>query len=225
MYRNNIIVDKNNNVLKLIILILSKKNKYQDSKKSKNTIISVSGVESQRTETAKIVLYLFAAFCSGIKGGIELTNYITLSKKTLKNRQPLRKVIKRLSEIKICYYNNNFKKEKQLLFKNLHLMDGVIYYRINSFFESKLNPRGAGHRSRYIPEIIFQDEKYKYPAKKQIRLILLSSLYIKEFTKSDLKNQRKIYPIFELIEEHLGISDHRFLLNVIEEYLDEINSI
>ena len=203
----NIIVDKNMNVLRLIILILSKKDEYKDIKKEKNTLISISGVEKNRTELCKLILYLFTHFCSKSKKEATLEDYINFTNREIRNPQKIRKAIKSLSDLEICYYNNNFKQETEPLFTKVFLKKKIIHFEIGSFFKTKLQFQGAGHRSVSFPSIIFKNLGLKNQKEEKVKFIVYTFLFFYEYSAADINNKKKMKHISLIIKDYFNFDD------------------
>lgn len=223
MYENcNLIVEKNINLLRLIILILSSKDEYADIKKEKNTLISIGGIGKNRNEMCKLILYLFTHFCSKSKKEATLEDYMNFTNRQLRNPQKIRETIKSLSNLEICYYNNNFKQETEPLFTKVFLKKKIIYYEIGSFFKTKLQFQGAGHRSVSFPSIIFKNLGLKNQKEEKVKFIVFTFLFFYEYSAADINNKKKMKHISLIIKDYFNFNDAhiiKMINEVKEKYL------
>ena len=175
----------------------------------KDTLISLSGAEKLKLEDAKRILYLFSHHCSRFAENVTIDDYLEVTDRTMQNKDPIRRSVKRLSALRIIYLDHNGKRQKQKLFKRCELKRGKITYRINSFFETKLSVRGRGHREQKVKTFLFKDKQYRSYRYNSIRLVVLLNLMFclddsnsidKEILVSETEN------IIALINDHF---DHR----------------
>lgn len=213
---NCIILDQNRNLLRLILLILSSKKDLQIKNiRKKNLLTSISGIDSQELETARLVLYLFNQYCSNSKHELTIDDYLKLTNRKLKNRQPLREAIRIARNIEIVYYDNDSRIKKEKLFKKCDLSAGVVCFEPGSFFASKLSLRAKNHVEIPTYEFIYWSVDYRQHLRNKIRLIVMCYLCQEcfEITKDDFEIHFNEFEkqIKELI--HDSFDDHRMTFN------------
>ena len=175
----------------------------------KDTLLSLSGAEKLKLEDAKMILYLFSQHCSRFAEEVTIDDYLEMTGRTMQNKDPIRRSVKRLSALRIIYLDHNGKRQKQKLFEMCELKRGKISYRINSFFETKLSVRGRGHKEQKVKAFLFKDKQFRSYRFNSIRLVvLLDLLYC--FDDSNLIDKETLVSeterIIALINDHF---DHR----------------
>lgn len=213
---NCIIKDQNRNLLRLIIMLLSSKKELQNKNiRKKNILISVSGIDSQKLETARLILYIFNQYCSCEKHELNIGDYLKLTNRELKNRQPLREVVKIARNIEIVYYDNDSKIKREKLFKKCDLSAGVVCFEPGSFFASKLSSRAKNHVEIPMYEFIYWSVDYRHHLRNKIRLIVMFYLCheCSEITNDELEIHFDEFEkqIKELI--HDSFDDNRLTFN------------
>lgn len=175
----------------------------------KDTLLSFSGAEKLKLEDAKMILYLFSQHCSRFAEEVTIDDYLEMTVRTMQNKDPIRRSVKRLSALRIIYLDHNGKRKEQRLFKMCELKRGKITYQINSFFKSKLSIRGRGHREQKVKAFLFKDKQYRSYRYNSIRLVvLLDLMYCLDDSNSIDKEilVLETEKIIALINEHF---DHR----------------
>lgn len=170
-----IILDERRSLLNLILLVLSSCQTLGTQNK-KDTLLSLSGAEKLKLEDAKMILYLFCHHCSRSAEEVTVDEYLKTTGRTMQNKDPIRRSVKRLSDLRIIYLDHNGKRQEQKLFKECKLKRGKITYQINSFYEAKLKAQGRGHRKKELEEVVFIDECYRSFRFNSIRLIVMLHL-------------------------------------------------
>ncbi len=172
-----IILDEHRAVFNLILLMVSDKTKlYRIEHDDRDCLLAISTHEKLRLEDAKLALFLFYHHCSVLMQEVTIENYLKMTGRTMKNVDPIRRSIKRLGALKITYLDHNGKRQNEKLFKTCELQRGKIVYRINAFFEAKLNKQGRGHRKRGLYDYIFRDDSYRAYTQNAIRLLVMLNL-------------------------------------------------
>ncbi len=131
-----------------------------------------------------MILYLFSHHCSRSAEEVTIDEYLKTTGRTMQNKDPIRRSVKRLSDLKIIYLDHNEKRQEQKLFKECKLKRGKITYQINSFYEAKLKAQGRGHRKKELEEVVFIDECYRSFRFNSIRLIVM--LHLIYYSMDDL---------------------------------------
>ena len=168
-------------------MILSGRNELPGEKR-KNSLVTVTGIESQRLEVATLILYLFSCYCSDQVSSIN--DYRRMTNRSLSNNHLIRSAIKRLNDISIGFYDNDFKLRSQSLFEfcsppSPQKAGDPIAFRINTFFASKLSIIGKGHVEIPLAPIVLKMPDYRHHLKNRIRLCVLLKLSV-QFGSSQL---------------------------------------
>jgi len=171
-----VILENSKSILKLILLVLSGQKEILDSDHTKDTLIAISTREKLKLEDAKLILYLFCQHCSRFAGEVTLDDYLAMTGRTMQNKDPIRRSIRRLSDLRIIYLDHNGKRQEQRLFKACELKRGKIIFQINSFFKSKLSAQGRNHREQRVKAFLFRDKKFRSYRYNSIRLMVLLNL-------------------------------------------------
>lgn len=171
-----VVIENSKSILKLILLVLSGQKEILDSDHTKNTLIAISTREKLKLEDAKLIFYLFSYCCSGFEKDASITDYLAMTGRTMQNKDPIRRSVKRLASLRIIYLDHNGKRQEQRLFKFCELKRGKIIYQVNSFFEGKLNIHGRGHREIEMKRFVFVDENHKSYRQNSIRLLVMLNL-------------------------------------------------
>ena len=204
-----IILDERRSLLELILLVLACHKKTIGTHHKKDTLLSLSGAEKLKLEDAKMILYLFSQHCSRFAEEVTIDDYLEMTGRTMQNKDPIRRSVKRLSALRIIYLNHNGKTQEQKLFKMCKLKRGKITYRINSFFETKLSVRGRGHKEQKVKAFLFKDKQFRSYRYNSIRLVVLLDLMYCLDDSNAIDKETLQYEkdnILELLEE---LFDHR----------------
>jgi len=207
-----IILDERRSLLELILLVLACHKKTIGTHYKKDTLLSLSGAEKLKLEDAKMILYLFSQHCSRFAEEVTIDDYLEMTGRTMQNKDPIRRSVKRLSALRIIYLNHNGKRQEQKLFEMCELKRGKITYQINSFFESKLKARGRGHRNIGLYSFIFKDETYRAYSQNAIRLLVMLHLI---YSLDDL----------DMIDERILDQEKKNLKVLLVKYFDNPNPL
>lgn len=208
-----IVLDEHRSVFNLILLIISDKTEVKKSNRDdRDRLLAILTDEKLRLEDAKMILYLFCHQCSGFTKDVSLDDYLEVTGRTMKNKDPIRRSIKRLSAMRIIYLDHNSKRQDQKLFNECKLKRGKIMYQINSFFKSKLNARGRGHRNIGLYSFIFKDETYRAHTQNAIRLLVMLHLI---YCLDDL----------DMIDERILNQEKKNLKVLLVKYFDNPNPL
>ena len=208
-----IVLDEHRSVFNLILLIISDKTELSKSNRDdRNCLFALFTDEKLRLEDAKMILYLFSHHCSRSAEEVTIDEYLKTTGRTMKNKDPIRRAIKRLSAMRIIYLDHNSKRQEQNLFKMCELNRGKITYQINSFFESKLKARGRGHRNIGLYSFIFKDETYRAYSQNAIRLLVMLHLI---YSLDDL----------DMIDERILDQEKKNLKVLLVKYFDNPNPL
>ncbi len=204
-----IILDERRSLLKLILLVLARHKKTIGTHHKKDTLLSLSGAEKLKLEDAKLILFLFCHHCSRFTKDVTIDDYLEVTDRTMQNKDPIRRSVKRLSGLRIIYLDRNGKRQEQKLFKRCELKRGKIIYQVDSFFKSKLSVRGRGHREQKVEAFLFKDEEFRSYRYNSIRLVVLLDLMYCLDDSNAIDKETLQYEkdnILELLEE---LFDHR----------------
>ena len=201
-----IILDERRSLLSLILLVLTSCQMLGTDHK-KDALLSLFSAEKLRLEDAKMILYLFSHHCSRSAEEVTIDEYLKTTGRTMKNKDPIRRSVKRLSDLKIIYLDHNEKRQEQKLFKECKLKRGKITYQINSFYEAKLNIRGRGHKEQKVKAFLFKDEQFRSYRYNSVRLVMMLDLmYCLDDSNS--------------IDKEILVSEAERIITLINEYFD-----
>ena len=174
---------------------------------TKDTLLSLSGAEKLKLEDAKLILYLFCHHCSRFAEEVTVDEYLKTTGRTMQNKDPIRRSVKRLSGLRIIYHDHNGKRQEQKLFKTCLFKRGKITYRINSFYEAKLNIRGRGHKEQKVKAFLFKDEQFRSYRYNSVRLVvILDLMYCLDDSSS--------------IDKEILVSETERIITLINKYFD-----
>lgn len=208
-----IVLDEHRSVFNLFLLIISDKTHLNKSDHyDRDCLLAISTNEKLRLEDAKLALYIFYHHCSDLMQEATIENYLKMTGRAMKNVDPIRRSIKRLGALKITYLDHNGKQQNENLFRTCELKRGKIVYRINAFFESKLNKQGRGHRKRGLYDYIFRDDSYRDYRQNAICLLVMLNL-IYNLDDVDMIEKRKLF------------QEKRNLKVLLDNYFDNLNPL
>lgn len=164
--------------------MLAKSNYKKETNYKKDTLISISGIESPKLECAKLFLYMLlnkiyfdmdhknqSACCS-----VLLKDYMDLTNRDIKNKSGIKSAIKQLANLKIKYKNNQGQIESEFIFSYIYftkkLKDEIIYFSFNPYILSKISLKGRGHRAVCVNPEIFEDLGYRQHAQNKLKFVL-----------------------------------------------------
>lgn len=208
-----IVLDEHRSVFNLILLIISDKTEVKKTNRDdRDRLLAILTDEKLRLEDAKMILYLFCHHCSRSAEEVTVDEYLKTTGRTMQNKDPIRRSVKRLSDLRIIYLDHNGKRQEQKLFKECKLKRGKITYQINSFFKSKLNAWGRGHRNIGLYSFIFKDETYRAHTQNAIRLLVMLHLI---YSLDDL----------DMIDERILNQEKKNLKVLLVKYFDNPNPL
>ena len=205
-------IDSNKNILKLFALIFGiRDNKIE---KKKNTLISISKIKVDRLESVRLILFFILGLINKKEKGtmhVSLETYMKL--KNTNNINLIKKVINRLKNILITYYDSTNKLCNEPLFKNLELINKRVHFQFNEFIQKASSAKGRGHSKVYLPLMLFRDKNktaYKY---NQLRFFLVFKWYIEGVDEFNLKKIELVYK--EIYKSKLN---QKIINNIIKEF-------
>lgn len=208
-----IVLDKRRSIFNLILLIVSGKTElHKTNHDNRDCVYAISGDETLRLEDAKLTLYLFYHHCNNHTKEVTIENYLKATGRTMQNKDPIRRSIKRLGALKIAYLDHNGKRQEQELFAVCKLNRGKIIFRVNSFFTSKLNTHGRGHRNRGLYDSIFNQDNYRTHTQNGIRLLVM--LYLIYFLDD-----------VDMIDNKILVQEKKNIKALIGKYFDNQNPL
>ena len=153
------------------MLILAKENYTHEPKQKRDAISSVTKIKNKKLECAKILLFLLTVQ-NNEKRVVKINDYLSATKRDIKNLNDIKIAIKNLALIKVNYYNNKSRLKSAPIFDYIYFKNDNIYYKFSDYIKSKTNFCGRGHELVSVNPKIFVDEGYRCHAKNRLKFLL-----------------------------------------------------
>ncbi len=171
IYNPSLIIDNKNTLYNIFLLLLARENYPYEPKQERDAISSVTKIKNKKLECAKILLFLLTEQ-NNKKCTVKINDYLSVTKRDIKNLKDIRIAINNLARLKVNYYNNKSRLKSAPIFDYIYLKNDNIYFKFSDYIESKINIRGRGHDEVSINPQIFVDLDYRCHAKNRLKFLL-----------------------------------------------------
>ena len=171
IYNPLLIIDNKNTLYNIFLLILAKENYTHEPKQKRDAVLSVTKIKNKKLECAKILLFLLTVQ-NNQNQFAELNDYLSATKRDIKNLKDIRIAINNLARLKVNYYNNESRLKSAPIFDYIYFKNDNIYYKFSDYIKSKINICGRGHKLVSVNPQIFVDSDYRCHAKNRLKFLL-----------------------------------------------------
>lgn len=171
IYSPSLIIDNKNTLYNIFLLILAKENYTHEPKQKRDAVLSVTKIKNKKLECAKILLFLLTVQ-NNENRVVKINDYLSATKRDIKNLNDIKIAIKNLALIKVNYYNNKSRLKSAPIFDYIYFKNDNIYYKFSDYIKSKTNFCGRGHKLVSVNPQIFVDSDYRCHAKNRLKFLL-----------------------------------------------------
>ena len=171
IYNHPLIIDNKNTLYHIFLLLLARENYPYEPKQERDEVLSVTKIKNKKLECAKILLFLLTEQ-NNKKCTVKINDYLSVTKRDIKNLKDIRIAINNLARLKVNYYNNKSRLKSAPIFDYIYFKNDNIYYKFSDYIKSKINICGRGHKLASVNPKIFVDEDYRCHAKNRLKFLL-----------------------------------------------------
>lgn len=171
IYNLSLIIDNKNTLYNIFLLLLARENYPYEPKQERDAISSVTKIKNKKLECAKILLFLLTVQNSQ-DHVININDYLSATKRDIKNLKDIKIAINNLTDLKVYYYNNKCQLKTTPVFDFIYIKSNNIHFRFSDYIKSKINICGRGHKLVSVNPKIFVDEDYRCHAKNRLKFLL-----------------------------------------------------
>ena len=186
IYNPLLIIDNKNTLYNIFLLLLARENYPYKTKQKRDAISSVTKIKSKKLECAKILLFLLTEQ-NNKKCTVKINDYLSVTKRDIKNLNDIKTAIKNLALLRVDYYNNKSRLKSTLIFDYIYFKNDKIYFKFSDYIKSKINICGRGHKLVSVNPKIFVDEGYRCHAKNRLKFLLNLAIITYELSCSESK--------------------------------------
>ena len=186
IYNHPLIIDNKNTLYHIFLLLLARENYPYKPKKKRDAVLSVTKIKNKKLECAKILLFLLTEQ-NNKKCTIKINDYLSATKRDIKNLNDIKIAINNLALLKVNYYNNQSRLKSAPIFDYIYFKNDNIYYRFSDYIKSKTNFYGRGHKLVSVNPQIFVDSDYRCHAKNRLKFLLNLAIITYELSCSESK--------------------------------------
>lgn len=150
------------------MLLLARENYPYEPKQQRDAVLSVTKIKNKKLECAKILLFLLTVQ-NNQNQFAELNDYLSATKRDIKNLNDIKIAINNLALLKVNYYNNKSRLKSAPIFDFIYIKSNNIHFRFSDYIKSKTNICGRGHELVSVNPKIFVDEDYRCHAKNRLK--------------------------------------------------------
>lgn len=129
IYSPSLIIDNKNTLYNIFLLLLARENYPYKPNQRRDAISSVTKIKNKKLECAKILLFLLTVQ-NNQNQFAELNDYLSATKRDIKNLKDIRIAINNLALLRVDYYNNKSRLKSAPIFNYIYLK--MIIYILNS---------------------------------------------------------------------------------------------
>ena len=188
IYNPLLIIDNKNTLYNIFLLLLARENYPYEPKQKRDAVLSVTKIKNKKLECAKILLFLLTVQ-NGQDRVVNINNYLSATKRDIKNLKDIRIAINNLARLKVNYYNNQSRLKSAPIFDYIYFKNDNIYYKFSDYIKSKINICGRGHKLVSVNPKIFVDEGYRCHAKNRLKFLLNLAIITYELSCSESKSE------------------------------------
>lgn len=171
IYNHPLIIDNKNTLYNIFLLLLARENYPYKTKQKRDAVLSVTKIKNKKLECAKILLFLLTEQ-NNKKCTVKINDYLSVTKRDIKNLKDIKIAINNLARLKVNYYNNKSHLKSTLIFDYIYFKNDNIYYKFSDYIKSKINICGRGHKVVSVNPQIFVDLEYRCHAKNRLKFLL-----------------------------------------------------
>jgi len=171
IYNHPLIIDNKNTLYHIFLLLLARENYPYEPKQQRDAVLSVTKIKNKKLECAKILLFLLTVQ-NNENRVVKINDYLSATKRDIKNLNDIKIVINNLSLLRVDYYNNKSRLKSAPIFDYIYLKNNNIYYKFSDYIKSKTNICGRGHKLVSVNPQIFVDSDYRCHAKNRLKFLL-----------------------------------------------------
>ena len=171
IYNPLLIIDNKNTLYNIFLLLLARENYPYKTKQKRDAVLSVTKIKNKKLECAKILLFLLTVQ-NNENRVVKINDYLSVTKRDIKNLKDIRIAINNLADLKVYYYNNKCQLKTTLVFDFIYIKSKNIHFRFSDYIKSKINICGRGHKLVSVNPQIFVDEGYRCHAKNRLKFLL-----------------------------------------------------
>lgn|GEM_PF-6783819 len=171
IYNLSLIIDNKNTLYNIFLLLLARENYPYEPKQERDAISSVTKIKNKKLECAKILLFLLTVQNSQ-DHVININDYLSVTKRDIKNLKDIKIAINNLTDLKVYYYNNKCQLKTTPVFDFIYIKSNNIHFRFSDYIKSKINICGRGHKLVSVNPQIFVDSDYRCHAKNRLKFLL-----------------------------------------------------
>jgi len=186
IYNPSLIIDNKNTLYNIFLLILARENYPYKTKQKRDAVLSVTKIKNKKLECAKILLFLLTVQ-NNENRVVKINDYLSATKRDIKNLNDIKIAIKNLARLKVNYYNNKSRLKSAPIFDYIYFKNDNIYYKFSDYIKSKINICGRGHKLVSVNPKIFVDEGYRCHAKNRLKFLLNLAIITYELSCSESK--------------------------------------
>lgn len=194
IYNLSLIIDNKNTLYNIFLLLLARENYPYEPKQERDEVLSVTKIKNKKLECAKILLFLLTEQ-NNKKCTVKINDYLSVTKRDIKNLKDIKIAINNLTDLKVYYYNNKCQLKTTPVFDFIYIKSNNIHFRFSDYIKSKINICGRGHKLVSVNPQIFVDEGYRCHAKNRLKLLLnfaiITNVLICSESKSELATAEK----------------------------------
>lgn len=188
IYSPSLIIDNKNTLYHIFLLLLARENYPYKTKQKRDAILSVTKIKNKKLECAKILLFLLTEQ-NNKKCTVKINDYLSVTKRDIKNLKDIKIAINNLARLKVNYYNNKSRLKSAPIFDYIYLKNNNIYYKFSDYIKSKTNICGRGHKLVSVNPKIFVDEGYRCHAKNRLKFLLNLAIITNVLSCSESKSE------------------------------------
>lgn len=188
IYNHPLIIDNKNTLYNIFLLLLARENYPYKTKQKRDAVLSVTKIKNKKLECAKILLFLLTEQ-NNKKCTVKINDYLSVTKRDIKNLKDIKIAINNLARLKVNYYNNKSRLKSAPIFDYIYLKNNNIYYKFSDYIKSKTNICGRGHKLVSVNPKIFVDEGYRCHAKNRLKFLLNLAIITNVLSCSESKSE------------------------------------
>lgn len=188
IYNLSLIIDNKNTLYNVFLLLLARENYPYKTKQKRDAVLSVTKIKNKKLECAKILLFLLTVQ-NNQNQFAELNDYLSATKRDIKNLKDIRIAINNLADLKVYYYNNKCQLKTTFVFDFIYIKSNNIHFRFSDYIKSKTNICGRGHELVSVNPQIFVDSEYRCHAKNRLKFLLNLAIITYELSCSESKSE------------------------------------
>ena len=186
IYNPLLIIDNKNTLYNIFLLLLARENYPYKTKQKREAILSVTKIKNKKLECAKILLFLLTEQ-NNKKCTVKINDYLSVTKRDIKNLKDIKIAINNLARLKVNYYNNKSRLKSAPIFDYIYFKNDNIYYKFSDYIKSKTSICGRGHEVVSVNPQIFVDEGYRCHAKNRLKFLLNFAIITRVLSCSNSK--------------------------------------